>query len=114
MLAIKAKPYSLTPVVATGKKRVKAQRDEIVATPVYDLPCDLSLCASWSVTHFDMLAVPLPLTRPYDQLGPEMEPMGRLRTIPRGRVTTYGALCKALGMGSPRSGAFHRSCVCHI
>ena len=64
--------------------------------------------------HFDMLAVPLPLTRPYDQLGPEMEPMGRLRTIPRGRVTTYGALCKALGMGSPRSGAFHRSCVCHI
>ena len=50
MPAIKAKPYSLTPVVATGKKRVKAQRDEIVATPVYDLPCDLSLCASWSVT----------------------------------------------------------------
>lgn len=28
------------------------------------------------------------------------------RTIPRGRVTTYGALCKALGQGSPRSGEY--------
>ena len=34
------------------------------------------------------------------------------RTIPRGRVTTYGALCKALGKGSPRSGAFHQPRVC--
>ncbi|KAG6375332.1 hypothetical protein JVT61DRAFT_3561 [Boletus reticuloceps] len=31
------------------------------------------------------------------------------RTIPCGRVTTYGALCKALGKGSPRSGAFRQT-----
>ncbi|KAN0098107.1 6-O-methylguanine DNA methyltransferase, DNA binding domain containing protein [Tylopilus felleus] len=105
MPAIKTKSVNsaiTATVTRKGVIRVGAQRDGITVTSVDDVPRDPS-CSTVEYP-LDGPARASFRTRDGKKITEHQWAVYDFsRTIPRGRVTTYGALCKALGQGSPRS-----------
>ncbi|KAF8427224.1 6-O-methylguanine DNA methyltransferase [Boletus edulis BED1] len=109
MPAITTKSDSSTLIVSEssthkGSKRVRAERNGIVTAPVNDLHDSAPSSACTVEYPLNEPARATFLTR-YGRKVTEHQwaVYDFARTIPCGRVTTYGALCKALGKGSPRS-----------